>query len=100
MREIARSPWVRVAALAAVGALALSACSSSDSTSTETSAAAEPTAAASSAAASHSRLKALRLHQASGCHHSTAHSKSAMANHSGSLAPRCAASWASITSRC
>jgi NitT/TauT family transport system substrate-binding protein len=52
MREIARSPWVRVAALAAVGALALSACSSSDSTSSESSAAAEPSTAASSAAAS------------------------------------------------
>ncbi len=52
MRAIARSPWVRVAALAAVGALALSACSSSDSTSSESSAAAEPSTAASSAAAS------------------------------------------------
>jgi NitT/TauT family transport system substrate-binding protein len=52
MREIARSPWVRVAALAAVGALALSACSSSDSTSSESSAAAEPSTAASSPAAS------------------------------------------------
>ena len=52
MRAIARSPWVRVAALAAVGAMALSACSSSDSTSSESSAAAEPSAAASSAAAS------------------------------------------------
>jgi NitT/TauT family transport system substrate-binding protein len=52
MREIARSPWVRVAALAAVGAMALSACSSSDSTSSESSAAAEPSTAASSAAAS------------------------------------------------
>jgi NitT/TauT family transport system substrate-binding protein len=52
MREIARSPWVRVAALAAVGAMALSACSSSDSSSSESSAAAEPSTAASSAAAS------------------------------------------------
>ena len=52
MRAIARSPWVRVAALAAVGAMALSACSSSDSSSSESSAAAEPSAAASSAAAS------------------------------------------------
>lgn len=52
MRAIARSPWVRIAALAAVGAMALSACSSSDSTSSESSAAAEPSAAASSAAAS------------------------------------------------
>ena len=52
MRAIARSPWVRVAALAAVGAMALSACSSSDSTSSESSAAAEPSTAASSAAAS------------------------------------------------
>ncbi len=52
MREIARSPWARVAALAAVGALALSACSSSDSSSSESSAAAQPSAAASSAAAS------------------------------------------------
>jgi NitT/TauT family transport system substrate-binding protein len=43
---------VRAAALAAVGALALSACSSSDSTSSESSAAAEPSTAASSAAAS------------------------------------------------
>ncbi len=51
MRAIARSPWARVAALAAVGAMALSACSSS-STSTESSAAAEPSTAASSAAAS------------------------------------------------
>ena len=52
MRAIARSPWVRVAALAAVGAMALSACSSSDSSSSESSAAAEPSTAASSAAAS------------------------------------------------
>jgi NitT/TauT family transport system substrate-binding protein len=52
MRAIARSPWVRVAALTAVGAMALSACSSSDSSSSESSAAAEPSAAASSAAAS------------------------------------------------
>jgi NitT/TauT family transport system substrate-binding protein len=43
---------VRVAALAAVGAMALSACSSSDSSSSESSAAAEPSTAASSAAAS------------------------------------------------
>jgi NitT/TauT family transport system substrate-binding protein len=52
MRAIARSPWVRIAALAAAGAMALSACSSSDSSSSESSAAAEPSAVASSAAAS------------------------------------------------
>jgi NitT/TauT family transport system substrate-binding protein len=52
MRAIARSPWVRIAALAAVGSMALSACSSSDSSSSESSAAAEPSAVASSAAAS------------------------------------------------
>jgi NitT/TauT family transport system substrate-binding protein len=52
MRAIARSPWVRVAAVAAVGAMALSACSSSDSSSSASPAAAEPTTAASSAAAS------------------------------------------------
>jgi NitT/TauT family transport system substrate-binding protein len=52
MRAIARSPWVRVAALAAVGAMALSACSSSGSSSSEGSSAAAPTTAASSAAAS------------------------------------------------
>lgn len=49
MRGIARSPWVRLATLATVGALALSACSS-DSSSSESSAAAEPSAAASEAA--------------------------------------------------
>ena len=42
MRAIARSPWVRMAALATVGALALTACSSSDSGDT----AAEDTTAA------------------------------------------------------
>jgi NitT/TauT family transport system substrate-binding protein len=52
MRAIARSPWVRIAALAAVGSMALSACSSSDSSSSESPAAAEPSAVASSAAAS------------------------------------------------
>lgn len=50
MREIARSPWARVAAIAAVGAMALSACSSSSESSSESTAAAEPSAAASSAA--------------------------------------------------
>ncbi len=49
MRGIARSPWVRLATLATVGALALSACSS-DSSSSESSAAAETSAAASEAA--------------------------------------------------
>ncbi len=52
MRGIARSPWVRLATLATVGAMALSACTSSDSGTAESSAAPEPSLFASSAAAS------------------------------------------------
>ncbi len=50
MREIARNPWARAAGLAAIGALALTACSSGSSSSESTSAA--PAASSAAAAAS------------------------------------------------